>query len=158
MSFSKDFDTLKEQFSSLELISEDNSFEKIRVDANDITELLNTLKNDAAFDFNMLSTFIAVDLNDNFELIYDLYSTNANKFCRVSVLVDKNYPKAPTAVDVFKSAHFDECEIFDLFGVEFTGNKKLKRLFMPQGWIGHPLRKDYVFEDKRLDWNLEEKS
>ena len=157
-SFDANFDVLKEQFPSIELISEENSFKKIRTDANELLALLNELKNDAMFDYDMLSTFIAVDLGENFELIYDLYSTETNKFMRVSVLIDRKFPKSPSVVDVFKSAHFDECEIFDMFGIEFSGNRKLKRLFMPKEWIGHPLRKDYVLEDKRLDWNLEEKS
>ena len=157
-SFDANFDVLEEQFPSIKLISEENSLKKIRTDANDLLALLNELKNDAMFDYDMLSTFIAIDLGENFELIYDLYSTETNKFMRVSVLIDRKFPKSPSVVDVFKSAHFDECEIFDMFGIEFSGNRKLKRLFMPKEWIGHPLRKDYVLEDKRLDWNLEEKS
>ena len=158
MSFDSDLDILKEEFTGIEFISEDNSFDKIRANSVDIVHLLNTLKNDAAFDYDMLSTFIAVDLGDKFELIYDLYSTDTNKSLKISVFIDRDCPKSPSVVEVFKSAHFDECEIFDLFGVEFVGNKKLKRLFMPKEWIGHPLRKDYVLEDKRLDWNLEGKS
>ena len=56
-------------------------------------------------------------------------------------------------VSLYKSAHFDECEIYDLFGVKFVGNEKLKRLFMPETWIGHPLLKSYELNDERLVWN-----
>jgi hypothetical protein len=47
----------------------------------------------------------------------------------------------------------DEKEIFDLLGVNFIGNKELKRLYMPETWEGHPLKKDYQENDERLNWN-----
>jgi len=153
MAFDADFDILKEQFPSIEFISEENSFDKIRVNSDNILDLLHVLKAEAEFDFDMLSSFIAVDLQDNIELIYDLYSTTTNKSVKVFVLIDRNSPKIHSVVDVYKSAYFDECEIFDMLGVEFLGNKNLKRLFMPKEWLGHPLRKDYVQEDTRLAWN-----
>ena len=58
-----------------------------------------------------------------------------------------------SVVSLYKSAHFDECEIFDLFGVKFEGNDNLKRLYMPETWQGHPLLKSYVQNDERLVWN-----
>jgi len=158
MAFDANFDILKEQFSSIEFILEDNSFEKIRVNSDNIVDLLHLLKNEAEFDFDMLSSFIAVDIQDNIELIYDLYSTTTNKSVKVSVLIDRNSAKIQSIAEVFKSAHFDECEIFDLFGVEFLDNKNLKRLFMPKEWLGNPLRKDYIQQDTRLAWNSEVKS
>jgi type IV secretory pathway VirB4 component len=51
------------------------------------------------------------------------------------------------------SAVADEKEIYDLFGVKFLGNEELKRLYMPENWQGHPLKKDYVDNDERLNWN-----
>lgn len=153
--FNINFEALKEQFPSIELVSDSNSFEKIRVNPDALLGLLNELKNDAMFDYDMLSSLIAVDLGENFELIYDLYSTGINKSVRISIYIDKKMPNVPSAVSVFESAHFDECEIFDMFGMDFKDNRKLKRLFMPETWVGHPLRKDYILEDKRLDWNLE---
>lgn len=149
------FDVLKEKISSAEIVSIENSFDKVRVASKDLVETLNLLKNNPEYDFSMLNTIIAVDLNPNFELIYDLYSVHSNKSAKVSVIVDLNSSKCPSVVEVFKSAYFDECEIYDLFGVEFTNNPNLKRLFMPKGWVGHPLRKDYVLDDKRLSWNEE---
>ena len=44
-------------------------------------------------------------------------------------------------------------EIYDMFGIKFTGNEDLKRLYMPENWEGFPLRKDYVQDDTRLAWN-----
>lgn len=148
-------DTLIEKISSAELLSSDNTFDKIRVHAKDLIETLNCLKENPEYAFDMLNTIIATDLSPNFELIYDLYSIKLNKAIKVSVLVDLNSPKCPSVVSIFKSAYFDECEIYDLFGIEFVNNPDLKRLFMPKGWIGHPLRKDYVLDDSRLAWDKE---
>lgn len=133
-----------------------NSFNIIQVESLRLTDLLNFLKNNAEFDFDMLISITAVDLGvelNKFELIYDLYSSKNGQNGRVSVLLDRNAPHVPSVVSVFKSAYFDECEIYDLFGVVFDKNPNLKRLLMPKGWEGYPLRKDYKQEDKRLSWN-----
>lgn len=148
------FDGLEEF--NIELIEGENSFIKIRVDSSTLCNLLNFLKNNAQFDFDRLNTIIAIDLGvdvNKFELIYDLHSIETGQRGRVSVLVDRNSPHISSVVAIFKSAYFDECEIFDLFGINFDNNPNLKRLLMPKGWIGHPLRKDYQQNDERLVWN-----
>lgn len=150
------FDVLKEKFPNLELIKKENSFDKIRVNTSKLYDLLNFLKNDAKFVFDRLNTIIAIDLGidtNHFELIYDLHSIKTGELARVSVIIDRNSPKVPSIVEIFKSAYFDECEIFDLFGITFDKNPDLKRLLMPKGWIGYPLRKDYKQTDERLVWN-----
>ena len=138
---------------NIEIICHENSFEKIRVDKSNLHALLSHLKNNAEFDFDRLNTIIAIDLQDKFELIYDLNSTEIGENGRISVLLDRNSPSITSIVDIFKSAYFDECEIFDLFGINFENNPNLKRLLMPVGWQGHPLRKDYEQNDERLAWN-----
>jgi len=62
---------------------------------------------------------------------------------RVLVGVPGAEPALPSAVDLWPSANWAEREIFDLFGISFTGHPDLKRIQMPEGWTGHPLRKDY---------------
>lgn len=147
------FDVLEKFGVSKPTKESENSFEKFRVESSKLCDLLNFLKNNAQFAFDRLNTIIAVDLGDNFELIYDLHSTETAQSIRISVIIDRNSPKAPSVVEIFKSAYFDECEIYDLFGIEFTNNPNLKRLLMPKGWIGYPLRKDYQQTDERLAWN-----
>jgi NADH-quinone oxidoreductase subunit C len=142
---------------SLEIINlGGNSFNKIRINSVELIESLIALKNNAQYDFDRLNTIIAIDLGfevGSFELIYDLHSTKTGQSGRISVLVDRKAPQVPSVVEIYKSAYFDECEIYDLFGIKFDKNPDLKRLLMPKGWIGHPLRKDYVQTDERLVWN-----
>lgn len=129
------------------------NFEKTSINPNELYAHLSHLKDNAEFDFDRLNMIVAIDNKDNFELIYDLYSTNRGENGRVSVLLDRNAPHIASVVDIYKSAYFDECEIYDLFGIIFDKNPNLKRLLMPKGWVGHPLRKDYEQIDKRLSWS-----
>lgn len=128
------------------------NFDKTTINPQELHAHLSHLKNNAEFDFDRLNMIVAIDNKDNIELIYDLYSTNRAQSGRVSVLLDANTPHAQSIVDIYKSAYFDECEIYDLFGVVFDKNPNLKRLLMPKGWVGHPLRKNYEPTDERLSW------
>lgn len=132
------------------------NLDKFFVEPNVLFDTLKHLKNNPEFDFDRLNTIIAVDLGsevNQFELIYDLYSTNLGQTRRVSVLLDRNAPQIQSVVEIYKSAYFDECEIFDMFGIIFDKNPDLKRLLMPKGWVGYPLRKDYIQDDERLLWS-----
>ena len=140
------FSILKAKFSNVDLINES----KIVVNS-ELVQVFDYLKNTPEFDFDILTSIIAIDLTDKIELIYQLMSSETSETLSVSYYTD-NYT-APTVTEIYKSANFDECEIFDLFGVEFIGNKNLKRLFMPENWVGHPLLKSYVQNDERLVWN-----
>lgn len=132
------------------------NFPDIRIDSNKVEtdyqlyEILEYLKGTYELSFDILLTIIAVDYTDYVELIYPLLSTYLNEQVNISTKV-KNEAKSVTSI--YSGAYFDECEIYDLFGISFTGNKKLKRLFMPSSWIGHPLRKNYELKDTRLSWN-----
>ena len=140
------FSSLKAKFSNVDLINES----KVVVNS-ELVQVFDYLKNTPEFDFDILTSIIAIDLTDKIELIYQLMSSETSETLSVSYYTD-NYT-APTVTDIYKSANFDECEIFDLFGVEFIGNKNLKRLLMPENWVGHPLLKSYVQNDERLVWN-----
>lgn len=104
------------------------------------------------YPYDILKEITAVHNPDGkIELIYNLYSTVDEETLLISIILDGN--EAETVTDIFESAVADENEIFDLFGVNFAGNESLKRLYMPEDWEGHPLRKDYVQDDTRLAWN-----
>ena len=103
------------------------------------------------FHYDILKNITAVDCQDSVtELIYNLYSTQNEENLLISIKVND---EAESVSLVFDSATADEKEIYDLFGVKFIGNKELTRLYMPEGWQGHPLKKDYEENDMRLSWN-----
>ena len=134
---------LQEIFKNTEI---DNDKVVIKDDFLNIMELV---KN--TYHFDMLREIIAVDNGEaGIELIYNLYSTENEEELKISVTVNE---EALSVSKLFDSAVADENEIYDLFGVKFTGNDKLKRLYLPESWEGHPLRKDYEEKDERLRWN-----
>ena len=137
-------DLLKEYYPNI-FINEDYIF----VEEN-IYDIINFLKTRNIICFDVLTEIMATDYRDFIQLSYNLYSTESNEFVKVMTNVRD---AAKSVTPLYKSANFDECEIFDLFGVEFAGNNELKRLLMPENWIGHPLLKSYVQNDERLVWN-----
>ena len=112
---------------------------------HDVVEFLKT-----NYSYKILKSITAVDLGDEIELIYNLYSIEDEEEVILSTKVQN---EAESVSDLFDSAKADENEIYDMFGVHFIGNEDLKRLYMPENWDGFPLRKDYVQDDTRLAWN-----
>ena len=97
------------------------------------------------YHYDILKEIIAIHTPDNFvELNYHLYSSIDEENLYITYITDNS---AESVSEIFPSAIADENEIFDLFGINFLNNKNLKRLYMPENWKGHPLRKDYV-QDK----------
>ncbi len=79
-----------------------------------------------------------------YDVVYQLRSLHHNDECRVVVQVPEDAPQVPTLERLFAGMDWHERETFDLFGIEFTGHHDLHRILLPEDWIGHPLRKDYV--------------
>jgi NADH-quinone oxidoreductase subunit C len=79
-----------------------------------------------------------------FDVVYQLRSLHFNDECRLVVQVPEAAPQVPTAERVFAGMDWHERETFDLFGIEFVGHHDLHRILLPEDWVGHPLRKDYV--------------
>lgn len=115
---------------------------------NDLIKTINFLKD--FYNFKMLKNITAVDNGNEIELIYHLYNLEDDENLLVSISTNN---EIESVSEIFDSAIADEKEIYDLFGIKFLGNKELKRLYMPESWDGHPLKKDYEEKDERLNWN-----
>lgn len=77
------------------------------------------------------------------EVTYTLRSVSRNHLVRVIVATMDADPQVPSVTGVFETANFHEREVYDMFGVIFTGHPGLERILMPDDWDGHPHRKDY---------------
>jgi len=95
--------------------------------------------------YNYLSDLTAVDWLDRdprFDVVYHL--TSMTHWQRLRLKARANLGEAvPTVVSVWPAANWAEREVWDLFGIEFAGHPDLRRIMLPEGWIGHPLRKDF---------------
>ncbi len=142
-----------EKFNIIEKYEQKDGSTKFIVSKYDLKNCLCHLKNSAEFAADMLLSIKATDWNDKIELTYELYSTKLNDRMVVSTCVDSGNPVAQSVVSVFKSAAYDEREIFDLFGVDFDGHEGIKRLLMPDSTVGNPMLRNADFKDERLAWN-----
>jgi NADH-quinone oxidoreductase subunit C len=121
------------------------------VERGTLVDTLRYCRDDPDLDFDVLMDLTAVDYSrypgrddgPRFEVVYHLYSLAHNHRVRVKVRVDEDDAAVPTAVDLWPIANWFEREVWDMFGVRFTGHPDLRRLLMYEEFVGHPLRKDY---------------
>jgi NADH-quinone oxidoreductase subunit C len=114
-----------------------------------LLEALRFAKTDPDLLCDMLTDVTSVDyLNHRgpgeprFELIHNLYSIPFNhRFLLKTPVVEGE--SVPSAVPIWKSADYMEREVYDLMGLVFDGHPYLQRILTPDGWLGHPLRKDH---------------
>ena len=124
----------------------------IVVDRSDIREACALLKQNATCPFNFLSDITCVDwypTEPRFEVIYHLLSIPNKERVRLKVRLNSASPAVESLTSIWAGANFFEREVYDLFGVRFTGHPYLRRIMMPEDWDGHPLRKDYPVEGYR---------
>ncbi|UOF91575.1 NADH-quinone oxidoreductase subunit C [Fodinisporobacter ferrooxydans] len=81
------------------------------------------------------------------EVAVYVQSMTQNYYICVKARADRENPALPSLASVFQGVNWEEREIFDLLGVQFTGHPDLRRIMMPDDWKGHPLRKDYSVMD-----------
>lgn len=99
--------------------------------------------------YTFLSSVTAVDWLERvprFDVVYHLLSIPNQSVIRLKVRVGKpreKNPAVPTVTGVWPAANWYEREVYDLFGITFTGHPNLQRILMPNDWTTHPLRKDY---------------
>lgn len=103
------------------------------------------LKDTPGLDFNYLNYVTAIDYFDHFEVVYQLTSLEHNH----SLVMKTRYyqrenPVLPSMVGLWQGADFQEREIYDLMGIRFEGHPNMKRIFLWDGFQGHPLRKDFA--------------
>jgi NADH-quinone oxidoreductase subunit C len=110
-----------------------------------LKELLYYLKDASGLEFEYLNNITAIDYWDYFELVYQLTSIKNNyKLTIKTQLAGRENPVAPSIVDIFKGADYQEREIHDLMGIRFEGHPNLKPILLWEGFNGFPLRKDYL--------------
>lgn len=119
------------------------------IDKDVVVEALRFLRTDADLLFDFLSDITAVDRWENrepgeprFEVVYNVYSLLYNRRLLLKAWADDGQT-IPSATAVWPGANFMEREIYDLMGVVFAGHPNLDRILTPDGWLGHPLRKDH---------------
>ncbi|MBA7506764.1 NAD(P)H-quinone oxidoreductase subunit J, chloroplastic [subsurface metagenome] len=133
---------LEEQFSGSIVESSPSS---LVVKSEFLLAVATFLRTTPGFDFDYLTSITAVDYQDYFEVVYHLTSLKHNHSLVVKTrCYGRDKPAVPSVVSLWRGADFQEREIYDLMGISFDGHPNLKRIFLWEGFQGHPLRKDYL--------------
>jgi len=133
---------IEQQFPSGIISSNEDS---LLVKGESLFDIVSFLKTAPEFDFNYLSCITAVDYLDYFEVVYFLTSMNHNHSLVLKTRCDgRENLSVPSIVSLYEGANAQEREIYDLIGISFEGHPNMKRIFLWDGFKGHPLRKDYV--------------
>jgi NADH-quinone oxidoreductase subunit C len=115
------------------------------VTSQSLYQVAEFLKSTPALDFDYLTNLTAVDYMDYFEVVYHLISLEHNHSLVLKTrCYDRDKPVVPSVVNLWRSADFQEREVYDLMGIIFDGHPNLKRLLLWEGFVGHPLRRDYL--------------
>ncbi|MCZ6514728.1 MAG: NADH-quinone oxidoreductase subunit C [Acidobacteria bacterium] len=126
----------------------------ITVVKDSLIEVCRFLRDDDQARYTYPTDVTAVDYpgrEKRFEVIYHLYSFQRNDRLRVKVLVGEGEP-SPSLTGLWSGANWQEREVFDMFGIVFAGHPNLKRVLLPEDWVGHPLRKDYDILKQDKAW------
>ena len=122
------------------------------VDSSLIPELLQVLRDREHFDYLVDVTALHYPQREKqFDLVWILYSFPRNERIRVKTMVADG-TSVPSAVPIWPAANWLEREVYDMFGIRFDGHPDLKRILLPDGWKGHPLRKDYGIIQQDQEW------
>lgn len=152
---------LQEKFSGAVISSRLFRGEKtVIVKKDSIVGILHALRNDPVTNYNYLSDITALDRLEfmaddeiRFEVIYNLYSMGTFGRFRVKAQVDEDDPAIDTVESVFPNANWMEREVYDLFGITFNNHSDLRRILMPDDWVGHPLRKDFPLGGEEVEFS-----
>lgn len=121
--------------------------EMIKVDRDFLIPLSTALY---AYGFNYLQCQCAYDAGPGADLVsvYHLVKVSDDvdqpEEIRLKVFVPRDDPRVPSVYWIWKSADFQERESYDMYGIVYEGHPNLKRILMPEDWVGWPLRKDYI--------------
>ena len=109
---------------------------------------MRTLREDAAFRFEILADICGVDTGSVLQVVYHLWSPLTSDWLRVIADgLPREDPRVPSITFLWKGAEWGEREAYDMFGIIFEGNRDLRRIYMPIDFKGFPLRKDFLLAD-----------
>ena len=126
-------------------------FATVYVPADRLVETCRVLRDNESLRFGTIIEVTAADYfprQPRFEVVYHLLSIERRMRVRVKVRVPDN-GSVPTVQEIWKGAGWPEREVWDMFGIVFTGHTDLRRLLMPEDWEGHPARKDYPVQIRK---------
>lgn len=123
---------------------EDSGEDYLLVKSKSLVAVARYLKNTKSLNFDYFNYVLAVDYYSYFELVYRLDSIKHNHSIVIKTrCYDRDNPTIPSLTGLWQGANFQEREVYDLMGIKFKRHPNMKRMFLWDGFEGHPLRKDF---------------
>ena len=117
----------------------------ILLNSESVLDICRFLNQTAGLDFDYLTNLTAVDYLDYFEVVYHLVSLKHNHSLVLKArCFNRDNPAIPSVTPIWGGADFQEREVYDLLGINFDGHYNMKRIFLWEGFQGHPLRRDFL--------------
>jgi NADH-quinone oxidoreductase subunit C len=113
---------------------------------DDIARVAEYIKSDPELSFDLIIDACGVDMyrpEERFEVVYTIYSLKNKRYLRLKVRVGEETAVVPTVTGVWPGANWHERETWDMFGIKFAGHPDLRRMYLPEEFEYHPLRKDF---------------
>lgn len=128
----------------------------LKVDVSKLRDVCKELYTNEQTYFDYLNCITGIDNGEKvgtMEVVYNLTSIPYERQLTLQVVLsrnteEENLPQVPTISDIWRTANWQEREVFDLLGIEFIGHPDMRRILLPQDWEGYPLRKDYEHQEK----------
>ena len=143
---------LEHQFAEkITATSSDFGDDTLIIDRESLLEVVQFLKQ-KPYEYSMLLDLTCVDhmgREPRFEMVYHFFSLTAKHRLRIKVPLSENDLSIESLASIWKNANWLEREVYDMFGVSFTGHPDMRRLFMYDGFEGFPLRKDYPLRKRQ---------
>jgi NADH-quinone oxidoreductase subunit C len=122
----------------------ESSQHSVTVSAERVVEVARFLRDDDELDCKYLNCLTGVDWLDHFDVVYVLSSLAKNHILVLEARCGHDDPVVPSVCGVWQGANLQEREVYDLMGIGFSGHPSLRRIFLWEGFPGHPLRKDFL--------------
>jgi NADH-quinone oxidoreductase subunit C len=116
----------------------------VTVQAEHVVEIAGFLRDDPELDCKYLNCLVGIDWMEHFDVVYVLSSLAKNHTLTLEARTSHDDPVVPSVSGIWQGAHLQEREVYDLMGIAFSGHPDLKRIFLWEGFPGHPLRKDFL--------------
>jgi NADH-quinone oxidoreductase subunit C len=140
----------------------DDKHPRVHIDAAHLRSVAEFLRHDPVLKLDWLANYTGIDYvaDGKMCVVLDLFSVDWKHTFAVKAYCPRENPHVPTVADLWPAADWHEREAFDLFGICIDGHPDLRRILLSDDWVGHPLRKDYVFPREyhgipgsvELDW------
>jgi NADH-quinone oxidoreductase subunit C len=147
MTFDDIFQKLQGKFSGAVEKLDTKPDPAIKVDPKQIHGIVRFLKEECQFETFTSASGLDYPKTSQLAVLYHLHSYTHKLLVGLKAYLPREGASIRSLVDLYKGANWQEREIYDLFGIKFEGHPDLRRVLMPEDWVGHPMLKDFQTPD-----------